>query len=293
MAILLSLVSALMYGVSDYVGGRVSRRVSPVAIACFAEVLMLPIALVAIPFAEDGGPPGSAVGWGLVAGFAGSIGVVGLYIALARGNMTVVAPVTAVVAAAVPVIVGIALGERPGALALLGIAGALIAVGLIGGAADLLRASSVRLPIDPRTVALAVAVGVTFGTLFVAFARTGDDAGLWPLLFARVSGVPTLLVAYAISRRSIGRRTARRTAQPAVRAVITPALAIALLLTAANVTYLLAARAGLLSVVAVVVSMYPASTVALATFFDGERPARSQLAGMALAATALVLITTG
>jgi drug/metabolite transporter (DMT)-like permease len=288
-AVVLSLVSALMYGVSDYVGGRASRRVPPVAIACFAEVMMLPIALVAIPVVEDGGPPGSAVGWGLVAGFAGSIGVVGLYIALARGNMTVVAPVTAVVAAAVPVIVGIALGERPGVLALVGIAAALIAVGLIGGAADLLRASAVRLPIDPRTVVLAVAVGITFGTLFVAFARTGDDAGLWPLLFARVSGVPTLLVAYAVHRRSLRQRPT----PPMVGAVIAPALAIALLLTAANVTYLLAARAGLLSLVAVVVSMYPASTVALATFFDGERPSRSQLAGMALAAGALVLITTG
>ncbi len=289
MAILLSLVSALMFGVSDYVGGRASRRVPPVAIACFAEVIMLPIALIAIPLVEDNGPTDSAIGWGLVAGFAGGVGVVGLYVALARGNMTVVAPVTAVVAAAVPVIVGIALGERPGVLALIGIAAALIAVGLIGGAADLLRTSAVRQPIDPRTVALAVAVGITFGTLFVAFARPGDDAGLWPLLFARVSGVPTLVIAFSIHRRSTGQRMSRAVR----RAVIAPGVAIALLLTASNVTYLLAANAGLLSVVAVVVSMYPASTVALATFFDGERASRSQFAGMLLAASALVLITTG
>lgn len=282
MAILFSLCSALMYGVSDYVGGRVSRRVPPVAIACFAEVTMLPIALVAIPLVEDGGPPGSAVGWGLVAGFAGSIGVVGLYVALARGNMTVVAPVTAVVAAAVPVLVGFALGERPGGSAVVGIVVALVAVTLIGGAADLVGRSAVRIPIDPRTVVLAIAVGVTFGTLFVAFARTGDDAGLWPLLFARMSGVPTLLVAFAVHRRSSGQRTSR--------AVVVPGIVIAVLLTAANVTYLIASRAGLLSVVAVVVSMYPASTVALATWFDGERASRSQLTGMALAATALTLI---
>jgi drug/metabolite transporter (DMT)-like permease len=284
-AILLSLASAVMYGMSDYVGGRASRRVPPVAIACLAEVVMLPIALVIIPLVEDSRPSGTAVAWSLVAGFAGGIGVVGLYVALARGNMTVVAPITAVVAAAVPVIVGIALGERPGVFALLGIVAALTAVGLIGGAADIFRPSMVRLPVDPRTVVLALAVGVTFGTLFVAFARTGDDAGMWPLLIARVSGVPTLLVAFAVHRRSTGQRTSR--------AVIVPAVAVALLVTMANATYLLAARAGLLSIVAVVVSMYPASTVALATVLDGERASRAQLAGMALAATALVLITTG
>ncbi|MGE3194856.1 MAG: EamA family transporter, partial [Microbacteriaceae bacterium] len=141
MAIVFSLVSALMYGVSDFVGGRASRRVAPVAVALVAEVAMLPIALVVIPLVEDAGPPSSAAVWGVVAGLSGSVGVVGLYIALARGNMTVVAPVTGVVAAIVPVLTGVVLGERPGPAAVVGIVLAIAAVALIGGVAHLLAAA--------------------------------------------------------------------------------------------------------------------------------------------------------
>lgn len=284
MAIVLSLVSALMYGVSDFVGGRASRRVPPVAVAFFAEAVMLPIALVLVPLVERDAPGTAAVVWGLVAGLTGSVGVVGLYIALAKGNMTVVAPVTGLVAAAVPVIVGVALGDRPTALAVVGIVLALGAVALIGGFGDLLAGGS-HPRVEVRTVVLAVAVGAAFGMLFVAFARAGDDAGMWPLLFARFSGLPALAVTFLV----LGRREARGHG----RALVLPGVAVGVLIMCANGTYLVATRHGLLSIVAVVVAMYPASTVLLATIVDGERASRWQVTGMVLAAAALLMITLG
>ncbi len=285
MAIVLALISAVMYGVSDYVGGRASRRVPATAVALLAELVILVVCLLTVPLFESKPATGEAAGWGLIAGATGSIAIVGLYIALSRGNMTVVAPVTGVVAAVVPVGVGVAQGERPSVLAIVGIAIAIAAVALIGGLAGLFSKRSARPTIDAGTVALAVAVGVGFGFLFVAFAQPGEDTGLWPLLFARFSGLPILLLAFLIQTR--GQRTT------VGRALVAPAVAIGLLIAGSNVTYLLSTREGLLSVVAVVVAMYPASTICLASVIDGERATTAQLTGMALAAGALVMITTG
>lgn len=285
MAIALALMSAVMYGVSDYIGGRASRRAPATYVALVAEVVLFAICLVVVPLIEDDPPPAAAVWWGLAAGVASSIGIVGLYEALSRGNMTVVAPVTGVVAAVIPVGVGVALGERPSALAVIGIGIAVVAVALIGGVTALVAEAAARPNIDGQTVWLALGVGVAFGMLFVAFARTGDDSGQWPVLFARFTSVPVIAAAYAVQRR--GTRHARD------RRIIVPAAAIAVLAAGSNVAYLVSTREGLLSVVSVVVAMYPASTILLASLIDGERATPAQLAGMGCAVVALVMITTG
>jgi drug/metabolite transporter (DMT)-like permease len=278
-ALLLALGSGLVYGVSDYVGGRVSRRFAPVVVTLIAELTLFAVTLAVVPLVEPVGPSARAVGWGMVGGIAGSTGVLGLYLALSRGNMTVVAPITGLVAAAVPVVVGIALGERPGLVAAAGIATALLAVVLIGG---IVGASQVA----PSTVGLASLVGVAFGMLFVAYSRTGDDAGLWPLLTARYGATPLLLGALLVVRRRDPTVRLRRGAA-------LPGAAIGLMVGLANGLYLLAARRGLLSIVAVLVALYPASTVGLASVLDGERATRSQVAGMGLAIVAVSLITLG
>lgn len=275
----LALGSALVYGVSDYVGGRVSRRSAPVVVALVAEASLLMVMLVVVPLVETNAPSNAAVWWGVAGGVAGSSGVLGLYVALARGNMTVVAPVTGVVAAALPVLVGVMLGERPGGLSSAGIVAALVAVLLIGGIVGVSH-------VDASTVALATVVGVGFGMLFVAYSRTGDDAGLWPLLTARFGATPLLIVAFVAMRR--GGRGIRFE-----RSAWFPGVMIGLLIGLANGLYLLAARRGMLSVVAVLVALYPASTVALASVLDGERSSRSQLAGMGLAVAAVTMITLG
>lgn len=281
MAIVLALLSACCYGTSDYIGGRASRSTSPLTVAVAAEVTIFPVTLLVIPVVEDGPFTAAALWWGAAGGIAGSAGVLGLYAALSRGAMTVVAPITGVVAAVVPVVVGLATGERPSGIALVGIATALVAVALVGGLVGALHQ-----PVTVATVVLAVVVGALFGTLFVAFARTGDDSGLWPLLAARIGSVPLLCGAYAITRRG-GR------VDPLGSSTWRIGLAIGVLIVLANGLYLVSTREGLLSVVAVLVSLYPASTVLLASVVDHERSTRPQIVGMLLAGIAVALVTAG
>jgi drug/metabolite transporter (DMT)-like permease len=199
--------------------------------------------------------------------------------------MTVVAPVTGLVAAIVPVGVGILTGERPSPFAVAGIVAAVVSVALIGGIAGMFAADARASGVDAGTIAIALGVGLSFGLLFVSLDRSGDDAGQWPLLFARFTALPVLVVVALLQFR---------TRRPTVgRQLVLPAAIVGILIAGSNATYLISTREGLLSVVAVVVSMYPASTIVLASVIDGERATRSQLAGMALAAGALVMITTG
>lgn len=277
MAIVLALLSALAYGTSDYVGGRASRRASPLTVALAGELTIVPITLIGVTLLEDGPFTAGALWWGLLAGVAGTAGVIGLYAALSRGSMTVVAPITGVVAAVLPVVVGLLTGDRPGPLALGGIVVALVAVAAIGGAVGVLHQ-----PVSAATVILAVVVGGLFGTLFVAFAQT-DDGGLWPLMSARFGSGPLVVVAYLIARR-------RGAAEPLGPETWRVGVAIGALIVLANTAYLLSTREGLLAVVAVVVSLYPASTVLLASVLDGERSSRSQLVGMVMAAVAVSMI---
>ncbi|MGH9134169.1 MAG: DMT family transporter [Ilumatobacteraceae bacterium] len=278
MAIALALLAALVYGVSDYTGGRVSRRVSPLVVAMVAEGSIFALLLVVVPATSSSSPAATDLLWGAAAGAAGAIGILALYYALANGAMTVVAPITGVVSAVVPVAVGLATGERPSGLALAGVTLAVVSVALIGG---LVGVPHVRTP--ARLAMVAVLSGASFGLLFVFFDRAGDDSGMWPLLGARLASCPILVLAYLVTRPRgrIGRSMAA------------VAMLIGVLGTTANLLYLLASRRGLLTIVAVVVAMYPASTVLLATVLDGERMRRPQLIGLAMAGLALVLVTIG
>ena len=157
---------------------------------------------------------------------------------------------------------------------------------MIGGIAGMFAGDGATPTVDLGTVALALGVGFSFGLLFVSLDRSGDDAGQWPLLFARFTALPVLArrgvvpvprEAAAVRPPSRGAGGYRR--RPDRRS--------------SNASYLISTRKGLLSVVAVVVAMYPASTIVLAAVIDGERATRSQVLGMALAAGALVMITTG
>ena len=156
---------------------------------------------------------------------------------------------------------------------------AIVSVALIGG---LVGVPHVRTP--PSLAMVALISGASFGLLFVFFDQAGDDSGMWPLLGARLASGP-------IPRDRIPRR-AGRTARIDRRTALV-AMLVGVLGTSANFFYLLATRRGLLTIVAVVVAMYPASTVLLATVFDGERMRRPQLIGLAIAALALVLVTIG
>lgn len=275
---MLALIAAVVYGVSDYAGGRASRRASPLVVTVIAEISIFALLIVVVPATSTSTPDGADLAWGAAAGAAGTVGIIALYHALANGAMTVVAPITGVVSAVVPVAVGLAIGERPSVLALAGVTMAIVSVALVGG---LVGVPHVRTPVSLAMVA--VLSGACFGLLFVFFDQAGDDSGMWPLLGARFASGPILVTAFIATRPHdrIDRRTAL------------VAMAVGVLAASANFFYLLAARRGLLTVVAVVVAMYPASTVLLATLLDGERMRRPQVIGLAIAALALVLVTIG
>ncbi len=278
MAIVLALVAAFVYGVSDYAGGRASRRASPLVVSLIAEISIFAVLIVVVPLTSTSTPGGDDLAWGAAAGAAGTVGIIALYYALANGAMTVVAPITGVVSAVVPVAVGLATGERPSVLALVGVSIAIVSVALIGG---LVGVPHVRTP--PSLVMVALLSGASFGLLFVFFDQAGDDSGMWPILGARLASGPILVIAYLVTRPPgrIDRRT------------VLVAMLVGVFAASANFLYLLATRRGLLTIVAVVVAMYPASTVLLATVLDGERMRRPQLIGLAIAALALVLVTIG
>lgn len=278
MSILLALSSAIVYGVADYCGGRASRFHPSAIVTVVGQVVsfvLISLAVLAIgtPF-----PSTATMAWGLFAGAAGAIGLASLYYAFAAGAMTVVAPISAVAGAVLPVMVGVATGERPEVIAYVGIGLAIGAVALVSGAVGEHHSAT------PRSImAIALLAGVGFGVLFVALDRTDPGSGLWPLVAARASSVPLLLAIVAVTGARVG--TQRRGLR---LAVVAGALDMA-----ANVLYLAAVRDGLLSLVAVVSSLYPASTVMLAFAIDRERVNRWQVLGMVLAAVALVLVTLG
>jgi drug/metabolite transporter (DMT)-like permease len=229
-------------------------------------------------------------GWGALGGLAGATGLVLLYGALAAGPMAVVAPVTAVVSAIVPVVYGVIDGERPKAVALVGILFALPAIVLVaGGGTD---GDGAR--IAPRVLVQSLCSGLGFGFFFVFFASAGEDAGLWPTVGARVASVGALALVVLI--RMVRHRT-RSGDEPSglrVAPASIPLIAGAGVLdVGANAVYLVASRMGLLSLISVVSAMYPAATVALARLGLHERLARQQIVGLLLAAVAVGLVAYG
>lgn len=301
MAVVLGLLVALTYGSGDFLGGVASAksRASAVMVGSFALSGALLLVVTGAWWLVGGLPPagGRDLALGAAAGLIGPVAVGLLYAGLAAGRMSVVAPITAVVAAVVPLLWGITSGERPGALALSGALLALIAVALVSGAPT--PGADETLPTDAAAghdpvgstpthrssrwlVTAALASGLGFGIVFVLLGATSDEAGLWPLLAARSVAVTTsvaALVAWARGRRDEWARN--------VIPLRTSWLAVAgagILDTTANALYLAATRQGLLSIVAVLSSLYPAATVVLARVFLDERLHRQQLVGLGLAA---------
>jgi drug/metabolite transporter (DMT)-like permease len=279
--ILLALASAIVYGVADYAGGRATRRLPSLTVAFVGQLCSIALVLVLVAAMGTPLPDGRTLAWGAGAGAAASLALVAFYHALSKGSMTTVAPLTAVVGATLPVCVGLVSGERPRAIAYVGIGLAIVAVALVSGAGGHRAARAPRF-----IVLLAVLAGLGFGALFVAFDQVADGSGAWPLLAARAASVPLL---GALGWRS---GALRGRSGPKVRGLGLPAL-VGVLDMGANALYLWASKGGLLSIVAVVGSLYPAATVTLAYVVDGERLHRPQWIGMAAAAGALVLVTLG
>ncbi|MER7502926.1 DMT family transporter [Nonomuraea pusilla] len=272
-AVILATACALVYGTADFFGGLATRRSRVLAVVALSQVAGLALILALLPLLP-GRFGGEDVLWGLAAGVSGAAGLVLFYRALATGVMSVVAPTTAVTSAALPVVFGLATGERPPFWALVGVVLALGSVLLVSqspGGGESASAGSVL---------AALAAGAGFGGFFILLALAQKEAGLWPLVGARLSSISVVLLLALATRRAL------RPSPGGLRVIV----AAGTLDMAANVLYLLAKQHGLLSLVAVLVSLYPASTLVLARQVLGERLHAVQLAGVACALGAVALI---
>lgn len=275
MAILLSLVSAVAYGVSDFLGGILTRSSGPWRVATMGQASSTICTAVIAGFAA-GTATRADLWWGTAAGVGSGLGAAFLYRGLATAKMSVVAPISAVGSALLPVAVGLAGGERPAALALWGIALAFPAIALI---------SVVRDP-DPSHrggVLDGVLAGIGFGVLFVALGQMSEGAGLWPLVVMYgCSTVAVVVVAAALHESVLPRGPADWRA-----------LALGPIGVVAVVAFYVATQHGLLSIVSVIAALYPASTVLLAAVLLHERVTRWQGVGLVLAASAVTLVALG
>lgn len=270
--------AAWIYGLGDFCGGRATRRLDSLAVTLYGQLFGLLLLAVALIGFADPIAPAVDWGWGAMGGAGGLAGLGLLYYCLAHGAMTVVGPLTAVVSAVVPVIVGFALGERPSSLAIVGIAAALVGIVLVTGAIG-----TPHVPTAPRIVALTVIGGAGFGFMYVCLDQTSDESGMWPLAAARLVSI-SIAAVVVMSRHRTNRGSGGITAF---------AVAAGMFDMGANVLFVLATREGLLSLVSVITALYPVSTILLAVRFDGERLSRTQILGLVGAGVAVAFVALG
>jgi len=275
----LSLLAAVAYGLADFIGGAASKRTSPWAVALVAQVAGAAAVLV-LAVVVGGDPAGADLGWAVAAGLFNGLGTAFLYRGLSAGRMGVVAPVSGVGAAALPVVVGLTTGERPAALVWVGIVAALPGIWLVS-----------REPADPSGSPAAsgsglvdgILAGIGFGALFACLAQIPEEAGFLPLALNQVvAGVAIVGVA-----RAFGAPWVPRDAAAGIGAVS------GVLAAVATGAFLLATQTGFLTVAAVLTSLYPAVTVVLAATVLRERVHRGQAWGLVLCLAAVALVAAG
>ncbi len=281
MPVLLALASAAAYGLADFVGGLTSRRTGASWSVGFLALLAGGTTTALVALLDPGSPTATDHAWAVVAGLGNGVGTGFLYRGLASGRMGVVAPVSAVGAALVPLAVGLASGERPSSLVWLGVAAALPGIWWVSrpetSAEETGPGHSASGTLD------GVLAGLGFGTLFAGLAQVPDSAGLLPLALNQVvAAVVVAGLAAAVGGDWLPR--SRPVAWGAVAGLL-GALATGL--------FLVATHGGYLSVVAVIASLYPAFTVLLAATVLREHIGRGQAVGLALCALAVALVAAG
>jgi drug/metabolite transporter (DMT)-like permease len=271
--IVFGLTSAACWGAADFCGGLATKRTQVYRVIISSQIVSLILLLALALVTREAPLPIDRLMLGYAAGMFGAIGMIALYRALAGSHMGVAAPVSAVVAAAVPVVFGVFLEGFPGAPQLLGFGLAFIAVWLIS------RTSHAR--VQWHDLGLPFLAGLGFGIFFVIIGGVGEAAVWWPLIAARFGSLSLLL----------GLTFLRKQAQVVEQPLIALAVIIGVLEVGGNACYILARQAGRLDVAAVLASLYPATTVLLARIVLKEHLGRSQLAGIVAALAAIVLIT--
>lgn len=275
MAIALSLLSALAYGVSDFLGGIFAKRSSAWQVAIVGQTSSGVLSLLAAVIIA-GSPTSTDLIYGSLAGLGGGFGVAFLYRGLATARMGVVAPISAIGTALIPVVVGLATGDRPSQMAVVGVVFAFPAIALISRVVD-------DNPDHRGGVIDGILAGVGFGLLFTFLGQVGDDAGLYPLALSQIASVLSVI----ITASALGHAWVPRGRKVWGAVVMGPLGA------TAQGAFLYATHHGLLSIVSVISSLYPASTVLLASVLLREKIHGWQGIGLVLAAVAVALVAAG
>jgi drug/metabolite transporter (DMT)-like permease len=279
MAVLLALLAALSWGVADFSGGLGSRGLGAPRVALATQTLGLITAGIAVLLFPGVGPRASALEWGVLSGLGSGVGTFALYHGLAVGRMTVVATLSGVLTAVVPVIVGLALGNTLSLLAALGIVIAVPAILLVSWRPE---------PHGDLTpgagVPYGLLAGLGFGLLFIALDRAGTRSGAWPLIPGQLLSV-LLILPFALTGLRQGGTPARKS--------VLLTLGAGTLSGMANLLFLDATGHGELAIIAVLSALYPAITVLLARAVLAERWSPSQMVGLGAAIVAVVLVSVG
>jgi drug/metabolite transporter (DMT)-like permease len=298
------LLSAFSWGAGDFGGGLISRYSSVFTAIVTSEAIGLVGGLLLALFVGEPFPSSQSTAWALAAGGAGVVGLGAFYYALSRGTMGVVAPLTAVIGAALPVAVGVATGDEIDLLRVLGFLTALLAVVLISlSGGERTTDDKRRMRIDLRQLPYAIVSGIGFGLFFVALNQSTAAGGAWwATVLVRAAGLilVALAIVFAISRsreRTLRRRTDVVLGLPNLRARSVPALQLGglFLMTGlgdlgGNIFFILASQADALSVAVVLASLYPVVTTVLAAIFLHERLRRVQILGVVLASLSVPLL---
>jgi drug/metabolite transporter (DMT)-like permease len=283
MTVLLALSSSLLWGVADFLGGKVSRGRSTIAVVLLSQAAGLVVAFVVAAAAGAFADPVGYVPWAVGAGLAGASAVLLFYRALAIGTMGVVAPVAAL-GVIIPVVLGVIGGVMPSALCVVGI------VWAIGGVVATARPaeSAPRAAQYTRSIVLAVAAAIGFGFLQYAISGGAAYSTVMTMLVMRCTSVPLLALVLVLARR--GAHGPAGGFPPRVGLLIA---GIGVFDVGANLLFAVATVSGALPVVAVLGSLYPAATVLLARFVDHETMSRSQNVGVVVALSGVAMIAAG
>lgn len=278
MTVALALCASLLWGGADFLGGTAARRLPATGVVLASQgaaLLGLLVVAAAIDAFDD---PAGYLGWAVAAALVGVVALTAFYAALAGGTMGVVAPIAAL-GVVVPVAVGLAQGDRPSAWQGAGVALAVVGVVLASGP-ELRSAGTVR---AARPLLLAGLAAVGFGTVIVCVSHGARTSTTMTLLVMRATSV-AVLGAFAIGG-AVSVRASRRDVPMLVAIGAGDVLA--------NAALAVASTRGLLSVVAVLSSLYPAVTVLLARAVHDERLVRVQTVGVTAALAGVVLIASG
>lgn len=284
LTVLLGLVTSLTYGFADFFGAIAAKKITAVTVTFVSGVSGLVLLLLASQFMGADFSP-DAVFWGLLAGLGSAVAMSALYAALAIGPISIMSPLTAVMSAIVPLIVGFALGERFNWLGWVALGVILIAVVLVG----FVPGENVRLP-SLRGLIIGLIAGGGIGFVLICLDQSPADSGLAPIILMRAVAASLLgLYTLLVWMRSRAKTVSGQPGAAAGRVWL--AVVVAGLFDAnANICFTLATRSGTLSVVSVLTALYPVGTIILARFVLKERIARGQLIGIALAIGASALL---